>query len=252
VRAKAKIRDMAIPYEVPAPVELPAWLASVLQVIYLIFNEGYAASAGPTLLREELCAQAIRLGRLVVALLEDCEALGLLALMLLHDARRLTRVDAAGDLVLLEDQDRALWNRGSIAEAQQLIERALAARCVAPYLIQAAIAQLHASATTFAATDWHEIVALYDALLRLDPSPVVALNRAVAIGMRDGPDAGLSCIDTLLARGELDHITWRIPRAPTCNVDLAAPRPRVLRISAASSSPASLPKCVSCNVAWLS
>jgi RNA polymerase sigma-70 factor (ECF subfamily) len=204
VRAKAKIRDAAIPYEVPASSELPARLASVLQVIYLIFNAGYAASTGAALVRDELCAQAMRLAQLVVELLEDSEALGLLALMLLHEARRVTRVDAAGELILLEDQDRTWWDRRRIMEAQALIERALAARCIGPYLLQAAIAQVHANAATFATTDWREIVALYDTLVRIDPSPVIALNRAAAVAMRDGPAAALAAIEALLAQGGLD------------------------------------------------
>ena len=204
VRAKAKIRDDAIPYEVPAPAELPARLESVLQVLYLIFNEGYAATQGPGLTRDDLCAEAVRLARLVVELLAEPEALGLLALMLLHDARRATRVDAAGDLVLLESQDRSRWDRARISEAQALIERALRARRVGPYLLQAAIAAVHADAPSARDTDWVEIVGLYDVLLRVDPSPVVALNRAAAVAMRDGPEAGLAAIDAVLAQGTLD------------------------------------------------
>ncbi len=204
VRAKAKIRDEAIPYEVPGRSELPARLESALLVVYLIFNEGYAATDGPSLTRADLCAEAIRLGRLVVELLDEPEALGLLALMLLHDARRAARVDAAGDLVLLEDQDRLQWDRKQIAEAKALIERALASRRVGPYLLQGAIAAVHAEAPSLGETDWAQIAALYDVLCRVDPSPVVALNRAVALGMRDGPDAGLAAIDAVLAQGSLD------------------------------------------------
>ncbi len=204
VRAKAKIRDAAIPYEVPARTELPARLESALQVIYLIYNEGYAATEGPNLTRTDLSAEAIRLGRLMVELLDDAEALGLLALMLLHEARRDARTDAAGDFVLLEDQDRSRWDRRLIAEADGLIGRALATRRVGPYVLQAAIAAVHASAPGMAETDWTEIVALYDVMLRVDPSPVVALNRAAAIGMRDGPAAGLLAIDGVLGQGSLD------------------------------------------------
>lgn len=204
VRAKAKIRAEALPYEVPARAELPARLDSVLRVIYLIFNEGYAATEGPDLTRADLCAEAIRLGRLAVELLEDSEALGLLALMLLHEARRAARVDAAGDLVLLEDQDRALWDRRRIAEAQGLIERAMVLRRVGPYLLQAAIATVHAEAPSAGETNWARIVAHYDVLVRVEPSPVVALNRAVALGMRDGPEAGLAAIEAVLGQGGLD------------------------------------------------
>lgn len=204
VRAKAKIHDESIPYEIPARAELPARLDSVLRVIYLIFNEGYSATQGPDLIRTDLCARAIRLGRLVVDLLDEPEALGLLGLMLLHEARQSARVDSMGDLVLLENQDRLLWDRKQITEAQQLIERAFAARRVGPYILQAAIAAVHAEAQSVGETGWARIVALYDVLVRVDPSPVVALNRAVAIGMREGPDAGLAAIDTVLDRGGLD------------------------------------------------
>lgn len=204
VRAKAKIRDEAIPYEVPTPGELPARLKSVLQVIYLIFNEGYVATAGPHLTRADLCAEALRLGQLLCELLEEPEALGLLALMLLHESRRATRMDDAGDLVLLEDQDRSRWDGEKIATAQRFIERAMRSQRVGPYMLQAAIAAVHAEAPSADTTDWTQIAVLYDVLHRLDPSPVIALNRAVAIGMRDGPDAGLTHIDAVLARGRLD------------------------------------------------
>ncbi len=204
VRAKAKIRDDKLPYEVPPRAELPLRLDSVLRVLYLIFNEGYAATEGPSLVRHDLTADAIRLGRLVAALLPEPESLGLLALMLLHDSRRETRTDAAGDLVLLEDQDRTRWDRGHIAEAQGIIARAMASRRVGPYLLQAAIAAVHAEAPSAAATDWSQIVALYDVLLRIEPSPVIALNRAAAIGLRDGAEAGLAAIDTVMGQGGLD------------------------------------------------
>jgi RNA polymerase sigma-70 factor (ECF subfamily) len=204
VRAKARIRDENIPYEVPARSELPARIESVLRVIYLIFNEGYAATDGPSLTRADLSSEAIRLGRLVLDLLEEPDVLGLLALMLLHESRRRARVDAQGDLILLEDQDRSLWDRTLIAEAENLIQRAMRLRRVGPYLLQAAIAAVHASAETLDATDWNEIVVIYTTLHRIDPSPVIALNRAVAIGMRDGPAAGLSAVETVLNQSSLD------------------------------------------------
>jgi RNA polymerase sigma-70 factor (ECF subfamily) len=203
VRAKAKIKAARIPYQVPDRAELAERLASVLHVIYLVFNEGYAASSGESLTRQDLSAEAIRLGRLLVELLPEPEALGLLALMLLHESRRNSRTTPDGELVLLEDQDRSLWNRSMIEEGVKLVERALRSRSFGPYTLQAAIAALHAEAPSAAETDWEEIVGLYDVLLRADPSPVVELNRAAAVAMRDGPDAGLRLIDGILARGEL-------------------------------------------------
>ncbi|HXW10871.1 MAG TPA: RNA polymerase sigma factor, partial [Steroidobacteraceae bacterium] len=203
VRAKAKIRDARIPYEVPAPNQLAARLEPVLRTIYLVFNEGYAASSGAELTRRDLTAEAIRLGRLLVDLLPEPEAMGLLALMLLHDSRRLTRTGTDGEIVLLADQDRSRWDHAQIAEGTRWVERALATRRIGPYTLQAAIAAVHAQAPSAEATDWREIVGLYDALLRLEPSPIVELNRAVAVAMRDGPAAGLALVDALLERGEL-------------------------------------------------
>ncbi len=217
VRAKAKIRDAGIPYQVPARPELPERLASVLHVIYLLFNEGYAASAGDALLRPDLSGEAIRLGRLLVALLPEAEALGLLALMLLHESRRAARISPEGDLVRLEDQDRSLWSQAQIAEGAELAGRALAAPQFGPYTVQAAIAALHVGAPSVAATDWGEIVALYDLLLGAAPSPVIELNRAVAVAMRDGPAAGLALVDAILARGALaDYHLAHAARADLC------------------------------------
>jgi RNA polymerase sigma-70 factor (ECF subfamily) len=204
VRAKAKIRDARIPYEVPSRSELPDRLDAVLRVVYLVFNEGYAASSGSSLTRHDLSGEAIRLGRLLVELLPQAEAVGLLALMLLQESRRTARTTPAGDLVLLEDQDRALWNRDHIAEGVALVERALSSRGFGPYTLQAAIAAVHAEAPDAAATDWAQVVALYDVLMRAEPSPVVELNRAVAVAMRDGPLAGLALIDAILGRGDLE------------------------------------------------
>ncbi|HEX6004453.1 MAG TPA: RNA polymerase sigma factor [Burkholderiales bacterium] len=203
VRAKAKIRDACIPYEVPSPEALPERLDAVLRIIYLVFNEGYSASSGASLTRHDLSAEAIRLGRLLLELMPEPEAMGLLALMLLQESRRAARSTPEGDLILLEHQDRSLWNREQIAEGVALVERALATRRFGAYALQAAIAAVHAEARTAAATDWREIVALYDALARHDSSPVIALNRAVAIAMRDGPAAGLALIDGILAAGDL-------------------------------------------------
>jgi RNA polymerase sigma-70 factor (ECF subfamily) len=217
VRAKAKIRDARIPYEVPARAELPERLDSVLRVIYLVFNEGYSASSGDTVTRHDLSAEAIRLGRLLVELLPEPEVQGLLALMLLHDSRRAARSTPDGELILLEDQDRRRWDRAQIAEGLALVERALASRRFGPYTLQAAIAAVHAEAPTAAATDWSQIVGLYDVLLRADPSPVIELNRAVAVAMRDGPQAGLALIDAILARGQLrDYYLAHAARAELC------------------------------------
>jgi RNA polymerase sigma-70 factor (ECF subfamily) len=217
VRAKAKIRAARIPYEVPGATQLADRLDAVLRVVYLVFNEGYAASSGASLVRQDLAAEAIRLGRLLATLLPEPEALGLLALMLLHDSRRDTRTSPDGDLVLLADQDRSRWDRAQIEEGAALVERALASRRVGPYALQAAIAAVHSQAPTPEATDWHEIVGLYDLLLRLERSPVVELNRAVAVAMRDGPDAGLALVDAILARGDLgDYRLAHAARADLC------------------------------------
>jgi RNA polymerase sigma-70 factor, ECF subfamily len=217
VRAKNKIRDAGIPYEVPAITELPERLAPVLAVIYLVFNEGYSASAGDALTRPNLSAEAIRLARLVLELLPDPEVLGLLALMLLHESRRAARADASGDLVLLEDQDRTLWNQAMIDEGKRLIERSLSSRNFGVYSLQAAISAVHADAASAGETDWNQIVALYDLLLVSAPSPVVRLNRAVALAMRDGPQSGLSIIESMLERGELtEYHLAHAARADLC------------------------------------
>lgn len=217
VRAKAKIREARIPYQVPPAEELPDRLVTVLQVVYLVFNEGYAASSGDSLTRAELSGEAIRLGRLVMELLPEPEVMGLLALMLLAESRRAARTSPAGEIVLLEDQDRLQWNRAHIAEGVSLVERALVSRRFGPYTLQAAIAAVHAEAPHAAATDWPQIVALYDALLRLHPTPVVELNRAVAVAMRDGPGAGLLLVDAIIARGDLaDYHLVHSVRADLC------------------------------------
>ena len=203
VRAKTKIREARIPYEVPAPQELPERLDAVLQVVYLVFNEGYSAATGAEVTRAELTGEAIRLGRLLADLQPEPEVIGLLALMLLQESRRAARSSPTGELILLEHQDRSLWNREQIAKGVALVERALESRRFGSYTLQAAIAAVHAEAESSAATDWRQIVAIYDQLLRIQPSPVVALNRAVAIAMRDGPEAGLAQIDAVLEHGGL-------------------------------------------------
>jgi RNA polymerase sigma-70 factor, ECF subfamily len=204
VRAKAKIRDANIPYEVPSREALPERLDSVLRVVYLVFNEGYSASSGESATRADLSGEAIRLGRLLLALLPESEVQGLLALMLLHESRRETRATADGDLILLDEQDRSRWNRELIDEGAALVRAAFSGAEIGPYAVQAAIAAVHAEAPSSADTDWNEIVGLYDLLMRASPSPIVALNRSVAVAMRDGPEAGLNELDRLLADGELD------------------------------------------------
>ncbi|HEX7181329.1 MAG TPA: RNA polymerase sigma factor [Thermoanaerobaculia bacterium] len=217
VRAKAKIRDARIPYEVPSQAELPDRLDSVLRVLYLVFNEGYSASSGASLIRHDLADEAVRLGRLLLELLPESEVRGLLALMLLHESRRAARTSPTGDLVLLEDQDRSLWNREQIAEGTGLVRQVLASGPFGFYTLQAAIAAVHAEASTAAATDWNQIVGLYDLLARADPSPVVELNRAVAVAMRDGPLAGLALVDAILERGDLaDYHLAHAARADLC------------------------------------
>lgn len=205
VRAKGKIRDARIPYEVPSETDFPDRLDAVLRIVYLVFNEGYSASSGDSLTRHDLSGEAIRLGRVLVGLLPEAEVLGLLALMLLQDSRRAARTSPTGDLILLEQQDRSLWNRDQIAEGTALVERALATRQVGPYTIQAVIAAVHADAPEAALTDWAQIVGLYDVLLQAESSPVVELNRAVAVAMRDGPLAGLALVDVILSRGDLTN-----------------------------------------------
>jgi RNA polymerase sigma-70 factor (ECF subfamily) len=217
VRAKAKIRDARIPYEVPGRADLQDRLDTVLRVIYLVFNEGYSASSGASVTRHDLSAEAIRLGRLLAELLPEPEVMGLLALMLLHESRRAARTSSSGELVLMGDQDHSLWNRNQIDEGSALVERALSSRRFGPYTLQAAIAGVHAKAPNAAATDWAEIVGLYDVLVRVEPSPVVELNRAVAVAMRDGPLAGLVLIDAILARGDLaDYHLAHSARADLC------------------------------------
>jgi RNA polymerase sigma-70 factor, ECF subfamily len=217
VRAKNKIREARIPYEVPSQAELPERLDAVLRVIYLVFNEGYTASSGSTVTRHDLSAEAIRLGRVLVDLLPEPEAIGLVALMLLQDSRRAARSTPAGEVILLEDQDRSLWNQDQMTEGRRLVERALSARRAGPYSIQAAIAAVHANSPDAKATDWTEIVGLYDVLWQLDRSPVIELNRAVAIAMRDGAAAGLPLVDAILDRGELrDYRLAHAARADLC------------------------------------
>jgi RNA polymerase sigma-70 factor (ECF subfamily) len=217
VRAKGKIRDAKIPYQVPDTPELPQRLDAVLRVIYLVFNEGYSASNGDSVVRRDLSSEAVRLGRLVADLLPEPEAQGLLALMLLHDSRRDARASADGELIVLEDQDRSRWNRASIDEGTALVRRALSSARFGPYTIQAAIAAVHADAPTPEATDWSEIVGLYGVLLSMSPSPIIELNRAVAIAMRDGPEAGLRLVDAILERGDLtEYRLAHAARADLC------------------------------------
>jgi RNA polymerase sigma-70 factor (ECF subfamily) len=217
VRAKAKIRAAGIPYQVPSLDDLPARLDTVLQVIYLVFNEGYAASSGPSLTRADLSGEAIRLGRLVLELLPDPEVMGLLSLMLLQESRRTARTSPTGDLILLADQDRSLWNQAQIDEGRSLVQQALASGRVGSYTLQAAIAAVHAEAADTAATNWAQIVGWYSLLAQVEPSPVVQLNRAVAVAMRDGPEAGLQLLDQILAEGDLaDYHLAHAARADLC------------------------------------
>lgn len=217
VRAKAKIRDARIPYQVPDHAELSARLDAVLHVVYLMFNEGYSTTAGSTLTRADLSDEAIRLGRLLVELLPDPEAIGLLALMLLHESRRSARTSETGDLILLDDQDRRLWDRTLIVEGVQLVRQALASRRFGPYTLQAAIAAVHAEAETSAETDWAQIVGIYDVLIRSDPSPVFELNRAVAVAMWQGAAEGLARVEAILSRGDLAAYHWaHAARADLC------------------------------------
>jgi RNA polymerase sigma-70 factor (ECF subfamily) len=217
VRAKSKIRDANIPYQIPPLPDLQDRLDTVLRVIYLVFNEGYSASSGSSLTRHDLSAEAIRLGRLLVELLPESEAIGLLALMLLHDARRQARESPEGELLLLEEQDRSLWNREQIEEGRRLVERALPGQPVGRYALQAAIAAVHVEAPNAAATDWRQIVLLYDLLLRVDPTPVVELNRAVAVAMDEGPQTGLALVDAILERGDLtEYYLAHSARADLC------------------------------------
>jgi RNA polymerase sigma-70 factor (ECF subfamily) len=217
VRAKGKIRDAKIPYQVPSRAELPDRLDAVLHVLYRVFNEGYSASSGETVIRDDLSAEAIRLGRLLIELLPESEVIGLLALMLLHDARRPARTRLAGELILLDEQDRSLRNREQIQEGLALVERALSARRFGPHTLQADIAAVHAEAPASSATDCRQIVGLYDVLLRAEPSPVVEFNRAAAIAMRDGSENGLALADAILARGELtDYHLAHSARADLC------------------------------------
>jgi RNA polymerase sigma-70 factor (ECF subfamily) len=217
VRAKTKIKAAKIPYQVPSRVDLPERLDTVLQCVYLVFNEGYSASSGESLTRADLSAEAIRLGRLLVELLPEPEVIGLLALMVLLESGRAARATPTGEIILLEDQDRSLWNREQITEGTALVQRSLSSRQIGPYSLQAAIAAVHAEAATASATDWAQIVGLYGLLLRIEPSPIVELNRAVAIAMRDGPEAGLNLIDEILARGELsDYHLAHAARAELC------------------------------------
>jgi RNA polymerase sigma-70 factor (ECF subfamily) len=237
VRAKAKIKGAKIPYQVPSRADLPDRLDTVLHVVYLVFNEGYSASSGSSVTRADLSGEAIRLGRLLTELLPEPEVVGLLALMLLQESRRVARTSPSGELILLENQDRSAWNREQIAEGKSLVEQALASRRFGPYTLQAAIAGVHASAQSADVTDWAQITELYGVLAQIEPSPVIELNRAVAVAMRDGPQAGLHLIDEILARGELDdYYLAHSARADLCRrlgraVDAKASYERALELT---------------------